>query len=313
VYAPSKDGRVYCLDAGNGSVQWDPLVQAGVSSPALDGGVLYVGGGAFGGVGHLVALNASTGATIWSYVPNGPVQASVTRAGGAVLFSTNAPNGTIYALDASTGAVLWNFTPSPAQYILSSPVAADGRMFAASDNGHLYAFAAPSSLLDLAIAGPDTLRVSANSTFNITLRAARGAISDVKVQLHLSNATAVAASGEGIVLDGTFPGEYVLWTLDDLAFGGSVVLTAQVEGYCVTGNASCVGATFAQTVSVTYSDFYGGLQPAVTQTTNVTIAGTSPSNSAGVSLLVPALLAVAVVAAAVVLLLVRLRRSRGGS
>ena len=110
VYAAAKDGLLNCMRSVNGSLLWSASVQAGVSSPALSGDVLYVGGGTFGGTGRVVAINVSSGASVWTFLPNGPVQGSITRAGGEVLFSTNAANGTLYALDASTGMALWSFT-----------------------------------------------------------------------------------------------------------------------------------------------------------------------------------------------------------
>jgi len=118
-------------------------VPAGVSSPALLGDAVYVAGGAFGGTGRVTALNRTTGAFLWSYEPNGPIQASVAAADGTVYVSTNTAQGTIYALNATTGRLRWSFTPSPAQYILGSPVVADGVLFAPSDNGHVYAFRDP--------------------------------------------------------------------------------------------------------------------------------------------------------------------------
>ena len=79
-----------------------------------------------------------------------PVQASITYADGKVLFATNSAHGTVYALNATSGTLIWSFEPSPAEYILGSPVVADGVVFAPSDNGHVYALgqslAAPNSM-----------------------------------------------------------------------------------------------------------------------------------------------------------------------
>ncbi len=55
------------------------------------------------------------------------------------MFATNAANGTVYAVNATSGAPVWSFEPVPAEYILGSPVVADGLVFVPSDNGHLYA------------------------------------------------------------------------------------------------------------------------------------------------------------------------------
>lgn len=136
----SKDGRVYAVDRGTGTEEWRAAVEAGVSSPAISGDAVYVGGGSFGGAGRVTALNASTGAVVWTFRPNGAVQSSPTVADGKVFFSTNAANGTIYAVAAASGSEVWTYRPEPPQYILGSPVVADGTVFAPSDNGHVYAF-----------------------------------------------------------------------------------------------------------------------------------------------------------------------------
>jgi outer membrane protein assembly factor BamB len=140
VIAASKDGRVYGIDRAAGTEVWRASADAGVSSPALSHSTLYIGGGSFGGPGRLTALDAGTGTPQWAFEPNGPVQASVTYASGRVVFSTNAAQGTIYAVDVTTHAAAFTYTPSPAQFILGSPVVADGVLYAPSDNGHVYAF-----------------------------------------------------------------------------------------------------------------------------------------------------------------------------
>src|SRR2546426_842364 len=137
--APSKDGNVYAINRATGTLIWQARVDAGISSPAVSGATVFVGGGAFGGNGLVVALDVTTGARRWSFAPNGPVQASITYADGKVVFATNAAHGTVYALNATSGTLLWSFEPSPAEYILGSPVVADGVVFAPSDNGHVYA------------------------------------------------------------------------------------------------------------------------------------------------------------------------------
>ena len=137
--APSKDGNVYAIDRATGTLAWKAGVDAGVSSPAVVRDSVILGGGSFGTTGRVVALDAATGNTLWSYIPNGPVQASVTYADGKVFFATNTAHGSIYALNATTGALVWSFEPSPSEYILGSPVVADGMVFAPSDNGHVYA------------------------------------------------------------------------------------------------------------------------------------------------------------------------------
>jgi outer membrane protein assembly factor BamB len=148
---PGGDGLVYGLDPSSGVERWRADVPAGVSSPAVAGDWVLVGGGSLGGSGRVTALEAATGDVRWSITPNGPVQASVAVADGRVYLSTNTAQGTIYALNVSDGQAVWQYTPSPEQYILGSPVVADGTLFAPSDNGHVVAFRDPSATRDVGV------------------------------------------------------------------------------------------------------------------------------------------------------------------
>src|SRR3989454_9666911 len=70
--APAKDGNVYAIDRATGTLDWRALVDAGSSSPAVHGDTVFVGGGAFGGNGLLVALDVAAGGRRWSVPANGP-------------------------------------------------------------------------------------------------------------------------------------------------------------------------------------------------------------------------------------------------
>jgi outer membrane protein assembly factor BamB len=149
VVVPSKDGYLYALNRTNGSVVWKDALDAGVSSPAISGDTVVVAGGSFGGKGAVHGVFLYGGSVLWTFQPNGPVQASVTVAGGLAYVATNVANGTVYALDVSTGALVWSYTPPNAStstdYIFSSPVVAGSPMtfdalYVAGDNGHVYAF-----------------------------------------------------------------------------------------------------------------------------------------------------------------------------
>ena len=57
---------------------------------------------------NVYALNASTGAKLWSYTTGGYVDSSPAVANGVVYIGSD--DGNVYALNASTGAKLWSFT-----------------------------------------------------------------------------------------------------------------------------------------------------------------------------------------------------------
>ena len=74
-----------------------------LSSPAVVNGVVYFGSDD----GNVYALNASTGAKLWSYATGDGVDSSPAVANGVVYVGSD--DGNVYALNASTGAKLWSY------------------------------------------------------------------------------------------------------------------------------------------------------------------------------------------------------------
>ncbi len=95
------------------------------SSPAVVNGVVYVGAAD----GNVYALNASTGAKLWSYATGGEVESSPAVANGVVYVGSDDDN--VYALNASTGAKLWSYTTG--SIVDSSPAVANGVVYIGSD------------------------------------------------------------------------------------------------------------------------------------------------------------------------------------
>jgi uncharacterized repeat protein (TIGR01451 family) len=94
-------------------------------------GVVYVGSNDK----NVYALNASTGAKLWSFTTGGVVNSSPAVANGAVYVGSDDNN--MYALNASTGAKLWSFATGGA--VDSSPAVANGVVYVGSGDGNLYA------------------------------------------------------------------------------------------------------------------------------------------------------------------------------
>jgi len=84
-------------------------------------GVVYISS-SFGP--NLCALDASTGAKLWSY-DTGPASTSPAVANGVVYVSA----GILYALNASTGARLWSYDTGIQNAGLSSPAVANGVVY----------------------------------------------------------------------------------------------------------------------------------------------------------------------------------------
>jgi outer membrane protein assembly factor BamB len=99
-------------------------------------GVVYVGSGAFGSPGNLYALNATTGALLWSYTTGYMLVSSPAVANGAVYVGSTDNN--VYALNAKTGALLWRYTTGGS--VGSSPSVANGVVYVGSDDYKVYAF-----------------------------------------------------------------------------------------------------------------------------------------------------------------------------
>ena len=107
------------------------------SSPAIVDGILYIGS-ASGIGGALLALDAQTGALVWTYATGGlgPVMSSPAVFYGKVYFLSS--DGNIYALDAATGALVWSVFIDPGFLPWSSPAVHAGRVFIAASSGTLY-------------------------------------------------------------------------------------------------------------------------------------------------------------------------------
>jgi len=138
----SRDGTAHAVRF-NGSEAWTYAIGNSTSSPATDGSRLFVADGIMGQKGKVVALTMG-GHKLWETELSGPVQSSLLYADGAVLATTNEAYGTLYALNASNGDPLWSFMPTPSNYTISSPIASDGTVYMASDNGFIYALGCPS-------------------------------------------------------------------------------------------------------------------------------------------------------------------------
>ena len=101
------------------------------SSPAVVGGVVYVGGG-----NNVYALNAANGAKLWSYTTGNMVWSSPAVVNDVVYIGSNDDH--VYALNATSGIQLWNYTTGST--VESSPAAVNGVVYIGSDNGNVYAF-----------------------------------------------------------------------------------------------------------------------------------------------------------------------------
>jgi hypothetical protein len=94
-------------------------------------GVVYIDSGDL----NVYALNAGTGATLWTSELSGGGNSTPAVANGVVYVGAN--DSKVYALNARTGARLWSFTTG--DVVDSSPAVANGVVYVGSSDGNLYA------------------------------------------------------------------------------------------------------------------------------------------------------------------------------
>jgi eukaryotic-like serine/threonine-protein kinase len=172
-----------------------------LSSPAVAGGVLYIGSSDH----FLYALDADTGALRWKFETAGRITSSPAVSEGLVYFGSFDSN--FYAVDAATGKLKWKFKtagerrfaashlhgaepaaetmPDPFDFYLSSPVVSNGAVYFGSGDTNIYALEAASGTLkwkfktgDVVHASPaisdGTLFVGSWDSFFYALDAATG-------------------------------------------------------------------------------------------------------------------------------------------
>ena len=154
VFFSNRGGWLYALDARSGAVKWKHRFGADLgrdhywddflSSPKIDAGVLYVGGGD----GVLHALRPGTGRELWRFDAHARIRTTPAIAAGHVVFGTDAGNAV--AVDAHTGKALWSFSTEGASHsfaekdndttsIVASPTISGSRVLVGGRDGLFYA------------------------------------------------------------------------------------------------------------------------------------------------------------------------------
>jgi outer membrane protein assembly factor BamB len=136
VYIGSLDGYLYALDANNGNIAWKTKTEGPIgSSPAVADGAVYFTSEE-PTVGALYKLDAATGAVIWKqqlpyeqqFTGGTEMLGTPSVAAGMVFTSSNLR--TYYGINAGTGDIVWTFTnPDAMEFIVSSPIYVDGKLF----------------------------------------------------------------------------------------------------------------------------------------------------------------------------------------
>ena len=156
------DDGLHAFDTATGAAVWSDtgkLTGCGNTAPQLDAavGVLYAAGGR--SVNGVQALDAKTGAHIWSALPQVDNPWASPVLGGKQLFTAGFVytgtesyyTGVAYGLDAATGALAWQqnlTTLDQYAYAPQTPAVADGRLFFGGATPTLFALDAATGKLD---------------------------------------------------------------------------------------------------------------------------------------------------------------------
>lgn len=118
----------------NLKLAWQADIGDTRSAPAVVGGVVYAGSDD----GHLYALDAASGARLWSFTASSALYSSPAVSYGLVFVASS--KGKVYAVDAASGTKVWSYRTEG--WGSGSTTVAKGQVFFAADSGTLYAFAA---------------------------------------------------------------------------------------------------------------------------------------------------------------------------
>ena len=179
VYICSNDHLIYALNATNGtpiwsvheySQYWPPTASNSsyvYSSPAFSNGILYVG--SFDGL--VYALNATTGATIWSYDIGNFIYASPAIAYGVLYIGSF--DGNIYAIGSYSGPIptpMPSPSPSPTQTSSSGSSSSSSSSSGSSSSSSTSSTSTPAPT-DSPLPTPETgtIQATTGSGNNVTL------------------------------------------------------------------------------------------------------------------------------------------------
>jgi outer membrane protein assembly factor BamB len=124
VYVGTGDGKVYALNANDGSVRWSYQTGGAIkSSPAVSNGILYIGSTD----NSLYALQTSDGSLLWSFKTGRSIEASPLVVNGLVYVSSD--DTVFYALNAQTGALVWKYGNPGLNFSQATPTYANGEVY----------------------------------------------------------------------------------------------------------------------------------------------------------------------------------------
>lgn len=253
VYVPLDSTRFLALDQVSGSLDWSFATGSNSTTPAIYNGVLYFGAGNR----NVYAVNASTGATIWTRTTGGAVTSSPALSLGSNLLFVGSNDRYLYALNPTTGTVVWRFLAGG--QVSSSPAVADNRVFFGSKDHKVYALGAIlPKLFDTVSANPSTILSGQSSVLTIIVSNSTS---------RLPGAILTFSSSQG----GTFTAALDLgtgayqtnYTAPVVGFATTIILqvTANKSGYLNAANQTSIAVNPLPTLTVQVSPKPGSTTP----------------------------------------------------
>lgn len=137
VYMGLSDGRVVCLDASTGFLQWEIELGEGRfvdvdTMPVFTASGLMVVGGF---TGPIVALDPETGARVWRF--DSTTVGDILFQYDRVYFADG--EGTLHCLAAESGAEEWSFKPKLTTNLMNPPVGSGRTLLVSMNRGQLFA------------------------------------------------------------------------------------------------------------------------------------------------------------------------------
>jgi len=148
VYVAEIGGALIALNAKTGRIDWKRDLEAHLeSSPLIVGNKLYIGTDS----SQVLAIDADDGHKVWEYKAGASIKASPSFHQGRI-YVGNYQSGML-ALSAKTGKLIWQTNtstqaPGGKGGFYSSPAIAFGHVFAARDDGVVFAFDRESGKID---------------------------------------------------------------------------------------------------------------------------------------------------------------------
>ena len=129
VYVGGGDGKVYAVSVADGRVVWSfQTAQRVRSCPAVKDGIVFVGSLD----GHVYALDAKTGREKWRFDTHGGIQSSPAVVDGTIFIGSR--SAAVFALDARTGTLKWRTRHPNGSWVLGSPAVAGGKVIVGSSD-----------------------------------------------------------------------------------------------------------------------------------------------------------------------------------